>query len=419
MLLQVPEVSLQPATAAEGKTTTAARKAALRELETVVKNDGEGFLRRFVARRPDLATLPFQDEERCRLDQAAAKKLQAASRDLRDLLTSALRLADRPPQTDSTTLPGPTAGSHPRALYAASAICHHLKSGPHRLDSNYLPTLEQILSGEAASLRLALALHLQYPPDTAEAARVLVRRALFDTSAEVRQAAIAGLHAIAPAKYLPLVLDGLRYPWAPVNFHAAEVLVTVRAEGVVPELLKLLDGPDPYEPFEMDKDGKRVTVRRELVRLNHHSNCLLCHAPSFDEKDFVRGPVPDPSRMLPPSLSAVYYGASGSRGLFVRADVTYLRQDFSEVQQVENPGNWPKLQRFDFLVRVRPLTDDEAAARRGREHFVGPPELPASRRATLLALQELTGLDGGLTAASWERALRAAPPPAKGPEAAP
>ena len=36
-------------------------------------------------------------------------------------------------------------------------------------------------------------------------------------------------------------------------------------------------------------------------------------------------------------MSAFYYeGSRASGALFVRADVTYLRQDFSEVQSVEN-----------------------------------------------------------------------------------
>src|SRR5262249_26849100 len=158
---------------------------------------------------------------------------QAASQDLRAVLIRALREADRTTRTASTPPPGSTAGPYSPAWYAASAICHLLKSGRHRQDFRNLPTLEQILSGEQASLRLALALHLQYPPDSAGAGGVLVGGALFDPSLEVREAAIAGLRLAPPVKYLPLVLDGLRYPWAPVNFHAAEVLTTLRPQEAV------------------------------------------------------------------------------------------------------------------------------------------------------------------------------------------
>src|SRR5439155_27305398 len=91
--------------------------------------------------------------------------------------------------------------------------------------------------------------------------------------------------------------------------------------------------------------------------------------------------------------------------LFVRADVTYLRQDFSEVQTVGHPGPWPKQQRFDFLIRARALTANEIKVWRDQEQQPGPKPLPAFQQAILFALEELTGLDGGVTRASWEQAL--------------
>jgi hypothetical protein len=203
---------------------------------------------------------------------------------------------------------------------------------------------------------------------------------------------LAGLRSLAPPEYLPFLLNGLRYPWAPVNFHAAEALVALDADAVVPELVKLLDAPDPCAPFEVERDGKKVTVVRELVRLNHNANCLLCHAPSLRPTDLVRGAVPSPSEPLPPRFSpAYYYGRGTSRdGLLVRASTTYLRQDFSEVLPVPHPGKWPEQQRFDFLVRVRSLTESELTAWRARERLAGP---PASRQAVLYALQALAGPD--------------------------
>jgi len=36
---------------------------------------------------------------------------------------------------------------------------------------------------------------------------------------------------------------------------------------------------DPRLPITEKKDGKDVTFVRELVKINHHRNCLLCHAP--------------------------------------------------------------------------------------------------------------------------------------------
>jgi hypothetical protein len=139
-------------------------------------------------------------------------------------------------------------------------------------------------------------------------------------------------------------------------------------------------------------------VVSELVRVNHLRNCYLCHAPALSIKDPVPGVVPSPGRELPPA----YYGSS--RGPFVRADVTYLRQDFSLMQRVEKPDRWPPWQRFDFLVRTRELSADEVAALGKGAHprwMIYP-----QREAVLFALRELTGEDLGPGSADWRRFLR-------------
>jgi hypothetical protein len=255
------------------------------------------------------------------------------------------------------------------------------------------------MSGEAPPFRWGLVGHFWEPSASPAVAAALVRRAVFDSAPEVRAGAVAGLRQQAPETYVPLLLEGLRHPWPPANFHAATALVALDAGGAVPALIRLLDAADARDPVEMDVAGKKVPVTRELVRLNHNGNCLLCHAPSLSERDLVRGPVPDPQSRLP----EVYYQ---DRSMFsVRADITYLRQDFSEVLPVVNPGHWPEKQRFDFLVRVRPLTEDELRVRALQEQLAGPRPLPPTKRAALFALQELTGLDGGLTSSSWMEAV--------------
>jgi hypothetical protein len=115
--------------------------------------------------------------------------------------------------------------------------------------------------------------------------------------------------------------------------------------------------------------------------------------------------VPSPLKPLPPPTRYYEESLAAAGRLLVRADVTYLRQDFSEVLPVEHPGPWPDRQRFDFLVRVRRLTADEVRAWHRRERVAGPQPLPASREAAAFALRQLTGLDGGVTAASWHEAL--------------
>jgi hypothetical protein len=331
-----------------------------------------------------------------------ARALQESSQAVRRLVAAA------PGRAEGSQSPGPESEALPSP--ASFHIYHELGKNPHLAKPQALPALEQVLTGEPPLVRLGLVQALRSPPDSPVAAAVLARRAVFDTSAEVRQGAVVGLRFLSARDYLPHLLNGLRYPWAPANYHAAEALVALGTEAAVADLVRLLGAPDPCAPFEIDEGVTKVLAVRELVRVNHHGSCLLCHAPSFSANDLVRGPVPSPLRPLP--TRAPYYGDRGGSGdLFVRADITYLRQDFSEVQPVEHAGPWPKRQRFDFLVRVRRLAEDEAQAWRGRERDAGPPPLPASRQAVLFALRQLTGVGGGFTAASWEQALAARPRP--------
>src|SRR5207302_7066026 len=99
---------------------------------------------------------------------------------------------------------------------------------------------------------------------------------------------------------------------------------------LVPHLIEVLAEPDPSEPFQKEEDGKTVWAVRELVKINHHRNCLLCHAPA--DPGPLRGTpvglVPSPVEPMPPSRSTAYY-AERNGSTLARADITYLRQDFS------------------------------------------------------------------------------------------
>src|SRR5262249_27798850 len=140
--------------------------------------------------------------------------------------------------------------------------------------------------------------------------------------------------------------------------HAAEALVALDDRDAVPALKQLADAPDPTAPYY---DWTQKTyVTREVVRINHLGNCLMCHAPSTSQNDLVRGRIPTPGEPLPPPVQ--YY--ESQEGIFVRADVTYLKQDFSVIQPVEHNGAWPQMQRFDYVVRTKPLTQEQLAERR-------------------------------------------------------
>ncbi|MFQ5732655.1 MAG: hypothetical protein ACE5KM_11970, partial [Planctomycetaceae bacterium] len=148
------------------------------------------------------------------------------------------------------------------------------------------------------------------------------------------------------------------------------------------DLERLLTKPNPRLPFRNSHGQWAV---RELVRVNHMRNCYLCHAPSLSEYDTVRGFVPSPSQSLP----RLYYASRSRGGHFVRADVTYLRQDFSVMHAVKNHKPWPERQRFDYLVRTRLISKAEAVKIRKRL-----PKWDAQRNAVLVALHQLAAGPG-------------------------
>jgi hypothetical protein len=174
--------------------------------------------------------------------------------------------------------------------------------------------------------------------------------------------------------------------------HAAEALVALKDREALPQVSELLDQPDPCLPF-LDKEKKPVVA--QLVAVNHLRNCLLCHAPSTNDSDMCRGAVPTPGR----SLSPRYYTDAGT--IFVRADVTYLQQDFSAIQPVTETAPWPEMQRFDYLIRNRPLTAEERADLEAASSVRQVQDSFPQKEAALFVLRELTGEDRGRTTAAW------------------
>ena len=215
-----------------------------------------------------------------------------------------------------------------------------------------------------------------------KAGDALARLALFDLSSEVRDAAVEALAGRPAEDYRRTLLDGFRYPWAPVADHAAAALVTLNDRSAAEALAPMLDLPDPAAPTRND-EGK--WVKAEVAKINHLRNCLLCHAPSSNSSDHVRGLVPRRDQPLP----VEYYNRSA--GEFVRADVTYLRQDFSVLETVARPGEWPAQQRFDYIVRRRPLTDQELI---DMVYSDAPPRTYPQREAVKFALEKLTAPEG-------------------------
>ncbi|MGH7169213.1 MAG: HEAT repeat domain-containing protein [Gemmataceae bacterium] len=255
-----------------------------------------------------------------------------------------------------------------------------------------LPTLLQMLQVEKPPLRRLLVRELA-KINNRDTTIVLTYRALLDLDPEVRDLAVKALEKRSSNHYLPVLLKALRYPWPPVADHAALALRKLKTTGIESQLLKLLELPDPSVPV-LGKKTKKLLVP-ELVRLNHMRNCLLCHAPSSGPKDgLVRGRVPTPGQPLPP---AYYQARSGD---FVRADTTFLRQDFSVILTVEGAAPWPAEQRFDFMVRTRVVTPDEMSKITAK-----PDNNYPQREAALYVLRGITGKDAGESAEKWREML--------------
>src|SRR5215469_16060190 len=87
--------------------------------------------------------------------------------------------------------------------------------------------------------------------------------------------------------------------------------------------------------------------------------------------------------------------------VFVRGDITFLRQDFSVQLPMAAPGlPRPVGVRFDYVVLRRLVPRKEAE--RLQETFAGRPSYP-QRDAVLAALRGLTGRDAGPSTEAWRR----------------
>ena len=197
----------------------------------------------------------------------------------------------------------------------------------------------------------------------ADATRALVSLALYAQEEKVRAAAIDGLKLRKSSEPNALLMAGFRYPLPVVPMRAAHALVTLGAKQALEDLITVLEQPDPRMPATKKTNCKEVFFVREIVRVNHHHNCLLCHAPA-NTPDVPTGvlsaPVPQPSQPLPSPFQG--YGSQQSPDIFVRTDMNYLRQDFSMLMKVEDAKPWPEMQRFDFFVRTREVSITVAAS---------------------------------------------------------
>jgi HEAT repeat protein len=354
--------------------------------------------------RPDLRTLPLRRGDTCKLTARAAATLESLSRKLRVYLDKQAPLN--------------RAGERPELPRLRTVLKSELQGRkPEWLRPEAIPTLLQLLMHESQDARLMLVELLEAIPGKASTT-ALARRAVFDLDPDVRQAAITALRKRPQATSRRVFLELLRYPWPPAAEHAAEALVNLPDRGAIGQLVASLNDADAAAPVA---DGNGGSTVRELVRVHHVTNCILCHPPAATASDPLLGidPVLTANnanssmaravQQLVAAPGADSYSSDADRSpALIRADVTYLRQDFSVLQAppagfVASPQSGrgalaASAHRFDFLVRKRPISKKESD--RLKTDFSTGKESP-QRAATLFALRELAGRDAGTTYADW------------------
>jgi hypothetical protein len=427
-LAKVPEAEFQarPENAHDGKQAERAAHQLARISHLNAKKT-DAFMTALLESRPDLAGLPFSMGDDCRTTGERTKQFTIAVNTVRQALNGG-----RNPLLPQGPFTGPGGGPVPPAPPGAQAppaplgsfwtqyasLCEQEDAGRSHTDKAMadhvtlarIAALMQMLAAESPEIRLGLVKYLSGVSHT-EATKALARLAIFSREDDIRLAAADALKVRRDRDYTDVLVKGLRYPWPAVAKRTAELITRVGREDMIPELLAVLESSDPRLPTTKEVGGKKVTVVREMVKINHHRNCMMCHAPGNPDTttgSMILAEVAVPGQPLP--LPAEGYRQS-SPDLMIRIDVTYLRQDFSAMLPVDGSHPWPESQRFDFMVRERRLTPEEKAVYQDKLTPTEPGVLSPYHRAALAALRDLTGKDAAPTAEAWRKLLGI---PAKG-----
>jgi hypothetical protein len=443
-LANVPELMLTEPLANEPDNHKAIEALALQiaKINHLNKEKPDRFMEVLLKERPDLAGLPFQMGTDCRLSSTRSLYFKKAVAIVHNSVNRERQtgVVDAPIDEFTQPAPIPAPATRPRQLrsgnftfestidsfsrddgdvfllrflqgcLADDGSTRPIRAKEHRENatSARIAAMTQICGPTSDSMKLAMARYLA-SVSSVDSTHALVKTILFTPEEDARNVAIEALKGRRDKDYVDSLLQGFRYPWPEVAKRAADALVKLDRKDLVPQIIDVLDEPDPRAPVTKTANGKTVTTVRELVRINHHRNCAMCHAPGKDvqnNSDILTAEAPVPGQPLP-SFDSGGYGSQGIPELLVRIDVTYLRQDFSMMLPVVDSAPWPKLQRFDFVARTRPLNDDEVKVYKDKFDKLEQGVLPPNHRAALAALRELTGKDTTPTADAWRKLVTA------------
>lgn len=331
--------------------------------------------------RPELAGLPFRVGRETHLYESDAQNMNDMSKQFREAVAESAK--------DPRTSAAPDVDRLQSILKFRSSS--ESKPGddstvalvtPWRWNRpEVVPCIQQMLQAEGTELR-RMSCELLREIDSDAATEALVKWAVFDTDSGNRAAAVQALRTRDRQRVGALLAEWVRYPWPRAVEHACEAMVELELKESLPQLAAMLAASDPDAPFEVDLPGTGGGVyKREVVRVNHLRNCLMCHPASFKQTELVRGGVPDENSILPPASTPAYYN---SNSLQVTAATTYLKQDFSLMQNVRNSGKWPAQQRFDFFVSTKQVEPDALRAYR-------PNAKSPYKEAIRFAIREIAG----------------------------
>ena len=355
--------------------------------ENSVKQDG--FLLARINERKELRGLPFVMGDACRMNAQLSPLFQASVEAVRNGMENDSRLKETPDQHHS--------------MFWNTYLGQTNNEGFNT--EHGLAALSQMLAPERMPLRAGLVQRLA-TTNRPEATKMLAKAAIFDSAGEVRAVAIKALKDRPREESADVLMAGLRYPMVSVASRAAVAMIMLDRKDLLAPIVDFLAEAAPGDPAETTIDGKKVCVVREVVRINHHRNCLLCHAPSTNgNPQEVPGAMPIPGESFAPSPKDAYNSANSNDGPMIRADTTYLRQDFSVMMPVENAAPWPDKQRFDFLVRTRVVQGAELAGLLHKVNARPADYLSANHQAALRVLRELSGQDAAPNRAAWQRVL--------------
>jgi hypothetical protein len=371
----------------------------LAKINQLNQKETDHFVKLLVENRPDLAGLPFILGDECRMSKGISRRFMFAVAQVRGTLSPGAGFSGGLPS--GTTIVANT----PFRPTTSPPQCT-----PDEIAKAEIAALMQMLAPEPTARRKELVKTLS-GMEHRESTRALAQLAVFSFEKEVRDAALVTLKNRPKDDATEVLLRGLRYPWPAVVQNAAQAAIQLQRKDLIPTLVDFLDEPDPRAPVVRTFQGRTLPTVHEVVRLNHHHNCITCHAPATSDAEFNKsgftgefasGAVSIPGlELTPPSFGYML----GSPDIVVRADITYLRQDFSLLQEVPNAQPWPALQRFDFLIRTREASPKEVDGYQTWLKKQGPTYRPPHQQAAQMVLRKLTGRDVEPTAAAWRTAL--------------